>query len=235
MGWSDKRSAGTVTSSAAYLELLHRARRELDVPEAPNFVDVVALLESWGATPMPVGTQEANLFDEYVEEPLVAYQASITDQRLIAAHLTADEREAFLGDEDDEDPVPPEEHPGDEDDGWTAIAGQLGSARRVIVVLERDRHAPQRVGNFRVHGAGQWIRESLWAATGVMPRDPGSRGSALYSQGLDLLRPERPDQPVALYDRLPGRLWTAYVALVRPRWRRVRRHYLQAGDGPVRH
>ncbi|MFP3713884.1 hypothetical protein [Puerhibacterium sp. TATVAM-FAB25] len=171
-----------MTSAAAYAEVLHRARRELDVPEAPNLVDVVALLESWGATPMPVGTQEANLFDEYVEELLVAYQASITDRR-----------------------------------------------------LERDRHAPQRVGNFRVHGAGQWIRESLWAATGVMPRDPGSRGSALYSQGLDLLRPERPDQPVALYDRLPGRLWTAYVALVRPRWRRVRRPHLQAGDGPVRH
>ncbi|MEL7978031.1 hypothetical protein AAG589_19350 [Isoptericola sp. F-RaC21] len=199
------------------------------MPRAQEVAEVVALLESWGATPLPVGTFEANLFDEYVEEDLVVHQASIDDERLIASRLTPDEREAFLPEAvDDDDPEPLVD--GD-DEGWGALADGLDSARRVIVVLERDRSAPQRVGNFRVHGAGQWIRESLWAATGVLPRDPGSCGTGLYAQALDLARPERPDVPVSAYDRLPGRLWTVYVAFQRPRWRRARRRHLGADVG----
>ncbi|WP_277209126.1 hypothetical protein [Isoptericola croceus] len=203
------------------------------MPEAVRVVDAVALLDTWGAAPMPVGAFEANLFDEYVDEALVVYQASISDERLIAQRLTDDERQGFFPEDSDQDDpdLEVDDHGGGADDGWGLLSDELDSARRVIVILERDSDDPLRVGNYRVHGAGQWIRESLWAATGVVPRDPGSASTPLYSQALDLVRPGRPDQPVALYERLPGRLWTAYVAIMRPRWRRARRRYLEADVG----
>ncbi|MFE5307266.1 hypothetical protein [Isoptericola sp. NPDC056573] len=215
-------------TSSRYTELLAQARQELGVPEAAGITDVVALLGAWGATPMPVGSFDTNLCDEYVDEALVVYQASIDDVHLIAEHLTDDEREGFSPDDSDEGSDDLEATNTGATDDWSEVSDDLDAGRRVIVLLERDRADSTQVGNFRVHGAGQWIRERLWAATGVLPRDPGSSGSDFYSQALDLARPGRPDVPTALYDRLPGWLWSAYVAFMRPRWRRARDRRLGA-------
>ncbi len=214
-----------------YRELVIQARQAYEVPETESIADVVALLDTWTATPMTVGAFEGNLFDEYVDEALVVYQASINDEHLIAAHLTQDERDGFFPDDSDPDEPESTDDDGESDNGWAAVSDELDAAQRVIVILERDQTDSQRVGNYRVHGAGQWVRESLWAATGILPRDPGSTASDLYSQAIELVRPERPDVPVAPFDRLPGWLWSAYVKFKRPQWRRTRTRHLGATSG----
>ncbi|GAB3259150.1 hypothetical protein [Kineosporia babensis] len=182
-----------------------QARDYYQVPDASTVADAVRLLKSWGAEPMPVGTQEGSFFDEYVEEDLVVFQARITDQEFISAHITALEVEGFGdGDESDDDP---------EDESG------------IVVILERSRDDATKVGNFRVHGPGQWVREALWAATGVVPRDPVDATSDLYRRAVEAEHPGRWDAPVPMYLRL-GRFWPRYVAFMRPRWRRARRSYL---------
>ena len=64
----------------------------------------------------------------------------------------------------------------------------METLERAIVVLETTPAHHDRVGNFRVYGAAQWLRESLWAATGIVPRDPGSpdANSLLFGEAFTL-------------------------------------------------
>ena len=57
---------------------------------------------------------------------------------------------------------------------------ELSTLHRLIVVIESAETSLYAVGNFRVHGLGQWLREALWAATGVLPRDPGAPAKNPY-------------------------------------------------------
>src|SRR6218665_3013573 len=54
-----------------------------------------------------------------------------------------------------------------------ATVQEIEILARLIIILEHDRESAELVGNFRVYGAGQWLRETLWAASGIVPRDPG--------------------------------------------------------------
>jgi len=123
------RSAAILTSSR-YTELLAQARQELGVPEAAGITDVVALLGAWGATPMPVGSFDTNLCDEYVDEALVVYQASIDDVHLIAEHLTDDEREGFSPDDSDESSDDLEATNTGATDDWSEVSDDLDAGRR---------------------------------------------------------------------------------------------------------
>jgi hypothetical protein len=55
----------------------------------------------------------------------------------------------------------------------------------LLVVLERATDDPDRVGNFRVHGAGQLLRERLWAMTEIIPLDVGVPVSDLFRRAVD--------------------------------------------------
>jgi len=213
---------------------LTHARALYQVPAAPLVRDVIALLEQWGAQPMPVGTQEGNFFDEYVEEDLVVHQVGIADPVFIAEHLTEAEAAMLAFSEECEDDDFDDDFDDDEPDAgdpeWDVMAAALSERRLLVVVIERDRENSLRVGNFRVHGMGQWVREALWAATGVVPRDPAMAQSDLYRQAVVAAHPDRWDRPVRHYDRL-GRFWPRYVRLMRPHWRRTRRRHLVNQDG----
>jgi len=78
---------------------------------------------------------------------------------------------------------------------WTLLARELETLAGLIVMVERDPGSEALVGNFRVHGASQWLRETLWAATGIVPRDPGapSADSALFGRAFQHVGRERFD------------------------------------------
>ncbi len=165
--------------------LLTAARAHYDVPEAHAIDDVVSLLAGYGASVIDFAPHEENLIDEFVNASLLVGAWTITDVELLESRATGEEHELFA--EDPDEVFDPNEY-GEAQAEWTTWAHELDTLKRLIVLLERDGSDPRAVGNFRVHGAGQWLRESLWAATGVVPRDPGAPGedSALFGRGFEL-------------------------------------------------
>ena len=157
------------------------ARQHYAVPRAETVSEVRALLETWSAKPVDLEQHRENLYDEFVDAPLVAACFRIDDAPLLRARATDEERANFA--EDPDDPFDPDEY-GPENAAWTTLAHDLSTLRAVVVIVERSPDDEDRVGNFRVHGGGQWLRESLWAATGVLPRDPGPVAGELFAQAL---------------------------------------------------
>lgn len=163
--------------------LLAEARAQFGVPAATSIGDVVRLMVGWGAE--PIGSQRfiESLIDEYVDESLIVGAWTIWNPELFQAHATLDERALSL--EDPDEIFDPYEYGADQVE-WTIWGHEKDLLQRVFVVLERRADNPYLPGNFRVHGASQWLREVLWAATGVVPRDVGgeSRFDSLFARAF---------------------------------------------------
>lgn len=160
--------------SDAYQLLLEAARRERAVPPAETLVDMDRFLSSVGGQAFDPGSGIDDLADEFTDRSMVAQVYTITDDRLLSERASAEEREMFA---DEDEPFDPLEY-GPEQAEWTRILHEMETLKRLVIIVERSKDDPARVGGFRVHGAGQWLRESLWAASGVVPRDPGSPSPA---------------------------------------------------------
>ena len=152
------------------VSLLNAARAHYAVPAATTLTEVTALLGTWGGIELPFERFAANLFDEFVDASLATSLITILNAPLLRARSTAEERHHSA---DPDEPFDPNEYGADQAD-WTTYSHQMETLQRAIIILEAAPAEPDRVGNFRVYGAAQWLRESLWAATGIVPRDSGS-------------------------------------------------------------
>jgi hypothetical protein len=156
--------------------------------------DVAELLCSrFDAEPLPVESIPYQDFanDEHVNEGLVAALYTITDAAVIRSISSPLELEMFEPDEDEEEDTSYAVEPGLE--FYSRMNEEHGTLRRVSVLLEQAADDPGRVANFRVYGAGQLLRETLWAATGALPLDTGVPTGALYSEYVEHFR--RPESP----------------------------------------
>jgi len=163
------------------VSLLTAARAHYAVPAATTLTEVAALLETWGGIELPLERFAANVFDEFVDASLVTSLFTILNAPLLKARATAEEQQHIFSADPDE-PFDPNEYGADQAD-WTTYSHQMETLERAIIILEAAPTAPDHVGNFRVYGAAQWLRESLWAATGIVPRDPGSPDANSYLFG----------------------------------------------------
>lgn len=164
--------------------LIVAAREAHAVPVATTVEDAVRLLVGWGADLLPLEPVLDELADEFVDRPMVVGAWTLADAAL-AERATPEEREAFGPDPDEV--FDPDEY-GPENAWWTTIAHEMQIMHRLIVFVERAADDPKAVGGFRVYGAGQWLRESLWAATGILPRDPGAPYGEHFRAALRLAR-----------------------------------------------
>jgi hypothetical protein len=172
--------------------LIAAARAAYAVPAATTVEDVVRLLAGWGASAFPYESVIDSLADEFVDRSTIVGAWTLADAAL-ADRATPEEREAFGPDPDEV--FDPDEY-GPENAWWTTIGHEMEIMQRLIVLLERAAGDPETVGGFRVHGAGQWLRESLWAATGVLPRDPGAPHGELFRAALRLARGDEQAEPL---------------------------------------
>lgn len=183
--------------------LLARARSYYDVPEMTTVEAASEFLESFGAVAIPFSRYRDSLVDEFVDPNLVVCVYTLYNAALLAARATDEERDVFAEDPDDEfDPL----EFGAAQAEWTTWAHEVEVLERLHILVERADDDADRVGNFRVYGAGQWLREALWAATGVVPRDPGApdADSELFGRAFAYAGRERfAADPVSGSD-LPG-------------------------------
>jgi len=167
------------------VSLLTAARAHYAVPQATTLPEVEALLRRWGAVELALERFAPNILDEFVDASLAVSLFTILDAPLLRGRATAEEQRNF--DADSAGPFDPNEYGMDQAE-WTTYSHQMETLERAIVVLETTPAHHDRVGNFRVYGAAQWLRESLWAATGIVPRDPGSpdANSLLFGEAFTL-------------------------------------------------
>ena len=141
------------------------------LPFAPTIAEASDLIEQWGAKPFDIAPHLDWFLDEHVDAKLVVASFTFVDPVALREHATEEEQQVFVRDPDDVfDPL---EYGSDQEE-LTTLAHEIETLDRIVVTLERASDDPARVGGFRVWGAGQWLRERLWAVTGVVPRDPGS-------------------------------------------------------------
>lgn len=168
---------------ATYDQLLETAREHYDVPAMPLLKDVVSFLISLGATPLDLDRYREDLIDEFVDPALATVAFTLHAPRLLRQRASAEELENFASQPDsDFDPL----EYGEANKEWTIFSHEVEELSRVHVVLERADLTAERAGNFRVFGGAQWLREALWAATGVVPRDPGSptKNASLFARAF---------------------------------------------------
>ena len=183
-------TAGTGESSDLAL-LLRRARAEYGVPAAERVEEMAAFLAGLGAVPIDFDRYWESLADEFVDPELVVSAVTILDPALFQQCGTRFDRE-YVDDQPDEEFDPLDYGPDQVE--WTTWSHEIETGARLIVLIERDPNDPGRTGHCRVLGAGQWLREALWAATGVLPRDPGAPASGeaeLYGDAFELAGRER--------------------------------------------
>lgn len=171
--------------SSGEVILLDRARQQYDVPAAVSVAEVVELLRDLGAGPIDFDRYRESLVDEFVDSDLVVVALTLADAVLLQQRATGEERAMFVPDPDEVfDPL----EYGPEMVEWTTWSYEISALQRLLVLVERHPSDTDRVGGFRVYGPGQWLRESLWAATGIVPRDPGSPSdaSALFGDAFEL-------------------------------------------------
>ncbi|PDQ34874.1 MAG: hypothetical protein B5766_08925 [Candidatus Lumbricidophila eiseniae] len=155
----------------SYDALLSEAREHFGVEPAVTLTDVVGLLRSLGAVPFDFNGYRDDLLDEFVDRDFVVGAYTLADPSLLRRRATVEEIEHFTADPDEEfDPL----EYGVEQAERTLLFREIEILARLIIILEHDRESAELVGNFRVYGAGQWLRETLWAASGIVPRDPGA-------------------------------------------------------------
>jgi hypothetical protein len=188
-----------------YKTLLALAQRHFKVPSCPTVSEAIALLQGFGATAFDFEANQETLADEFVDRRFVVGAYTIHDPRLLKERATAEEHqhaEWSLEESEEDSGI---EYP-DEDAEWNQIQDELSSLQRLLIVIEHGAEDPNMVGNFRVHGFGQWLRESLWASTGVLPRDPGapSAKSVLFGRAFELAGRDH-FQAAAIPQRRPRR------------------------------
>ncbi|WP_062302091.1 hypothetical protein [Demequina subtropica] len=155
----------TIGAAAAEHRALH------GIAYAPTVAEASALLETKGALRFDFAKHSGRLRDEWVDPELIVACYTLTDRVLLRDCARAEEL-AFAAESELDDYDPLEYGPDMVED--TVLAHELECLERIIVALERKPDDPDTVGGFRVWGCGQWLRELLWAATGVVPREPGS-------------------------------------------------------------
>jgi hypothetical protein len=161
----------TLMTEDRVVSLLATARAHFAVPEATTVAQVAGVLQGFGATGLSVARFIDDVADEFVDRSLVVAVFTLADASLLLSRATSEEREIFV--DDPAETFDPFEYGSDQVE-WTTFSHEMSTLRRAIILLECMREDPDRVGNFRVYGGAQWLRESLWAATGIVPRDPGS-------------------------------------------------------------
>ncbi len=170
-----------------YQELLQAARAHYGVCAATRVSEAAALLTSLGGKTFDFARFADDLIDEYVDPARVVAAYDISDPELLASRSLPVEREMTEW--------PPEEDEDSYDvaftkdeELWKTIQEELSGMRRAIVLLEEADGSTGAVGNFRIIGFAQWLRETLWAATGVVPRDPGGpdQSATLYEKAFAL-------------------------------------------------
>lgn len=166
-----------------YDQLLESAREHYNVAAMPLVDDAASFLVSLGATPLDLDRYGEDLIDEFVDPELAIVAFTLRAPQLLRQRASPEELENFASDPSLEfDPL----EYGEANEEWTVYSHEIEELSRIHVVLERADHTAERVGNFRVYGGAQWLREMLWAATGVVPRDPGSptSGSTLFGRAF---------------------------------------------------
>ncbi|WP_435300280.1 hypothetical protein [Timonella sp. A28] len=166
----------------AYQKLLDQARNTYHVAEIQGIEGVAHWLKTFGAVSFDYEKYTEALFDEFVNPELVVAAYTICDPALLASRARAIEHEMK------EWPPEEDEYSGLPRDEWDTIQDELSGMQRLIVLLERTSQNNTDIGNFRVAGFGQWLRETLWAATGVLPLDSGAitKESYLFTQAYEL-------------------------------------------------
>lgn len=142
------------------------------------------LIRDYRAEPIAVESISAEDYanDEHVDESVIVGLLTITDPSVIDS-ISSDEEKEQLDEDEDED----EEWDGPVfDDIYSVMNEEHGSLKRVSVLLERDPANAANVGNFRVYGGGQKLREWLWAKTGILPRDHGPVDGELFRRYIEL-------------------------------------------------
>ncbi|MBF4576258.1 hypothetical protein [Frondihabitans sp. VKM Ac-2883] len=118
--------------------------------------------------------------DEHVDRDLVVATLTILDADLMRRRALPEEIDRLEWDE----PFDPLEY-GRENEAETRFAHELAFPR-LLIFLERMPDDATRLGNYRVYGPGQWLRDSLWAATGVVPRDTANSENDLFGDACVL-------------------------------------------------
>ncbi|CBT75251.1 MAG TPA: hypothetical protein DEX36_01030 [Glutamicibacter sp.] len=168
-----------------YQELLQATRAHYGVCAAPRVSEAAALLTSLGGKTFDYSRFAGNLIDEYVDSARVVAAYDISDPELLASRSLPVEREMMEWPPEEDEDIYDVVFTKDEE-LWNVIQDELGGMRRAIVLLEHAEGDAGAVGNFRVAGFAQWLRETLWAATGVVPRDPGwpDESATLYEKAF---------------------------------------------------
>lgn len=191
-----------VTDDSA--QLLRLAREHYDVPELADLNATISWLRSLGASPVEAEVHAEHFLDEHVDRNLVTSMLTINDRDLVRSHLSGRDREFYHSNALDAelDGFDPDEY-GIEKKAETIFNHEVG-IDRLLIVLERAIDDENAVGNFRVFGAGQWLRETLWAGTGVVPRDVGGGDSDLLGDACVLAGRERwTSDPIPGWEPLP--------------------------------
>lgn len=159
-------------------QLLRLGREALDVPELSDLNEIEQWLRNLGARDVDIDV--SGFMDEHVDRDLVVATLTILDADLMRRRALPEEIDRLEWDE----PFDPLEY-GQENEAETRFAHELAFPR-LLIFLERMPDDDTRLGNYRVYGPGQWLRDSLWAATGVVPRDTANSENDLFGDACVL-------------------------------------------------
>ncbi|WP_062387348.1 hypothetical protein [Demequina iriomotensis] len=159
-------------------------RAQHHIPFSPTVTEASALLESLGAQPFAFERHIERLRDEWVEPDLISAVYSFADVDLL--HYRASDEEVQDSIEAAQFAYDPLEY-GPDNVEDTVLAHELECLERIIVALEHKADDAEFVGGFRVWGSGHWLRELVWAATAVIPREPGwpKQYSPLFARAFE--------------------------------------------------
>lgn len=164
-------------------DLAAQARERWGLPWCPDLASVRRLLtERFAARPYALSSvRHSELGAEGLNAPDLVVEVLAVEGEEVRA-LTTDVELAHLLPEDED-----ERELEESCRQWSAESVELAREEQrlqlghlAIVVLERSRDDELALGNFRVIGPGQRLREQLWAATGIAPKDSGPIDGDLY-------------------------------------------------------
>lgn len=152
----------------AYTTLLSQAREAFQVPALSSVGEVCDYVLSLGSVPLDFEKYHESLADEFVDDRYVVGAFTLRDPQILNSRAKAIEKEMFVNPNGETfDPL----EFGAQNQEWTTFGYEVEGLKRIHIILERSADDIDAPGNFRVHGGGQWLRETLWAATGIVPRD----------------------------------------------------------------
>ena len=169
---------------------LRAAREELGIEDSLHAIDAIsiALERLFGFEELPASAFGPKVLDDdpSIKRSYVARVLTVVDQHDVDAILTEEDQKdrdqtfgiwspASFG---------PEKRWFGLKENPRAFGERMQTEhreyRRVTVVLETDPAETVGLGNYQVFGAGQRVKEYLWALSGIIPRDPGTPISEHY-------------------------------------------------------